>query len=543
LGVREKVALALRLRRQGTSYREVAQAVGCSPNTVSYLLGFGRLDPLDLAEFLAGRIGVNEAERLVRRAAGADRVSGGPGTADVVRLRLLLARALELLEVGRVPSLVPVGMLKPHPKNSEYFSDPTPEKYEEIKRSIEAGGMRDPLRVTPDYTVITGHVRLKIAQELGLTHVPVEIWDVDPETAEYLMIADNEERRYCQDPVRKAKRAEFLRRYWGVREGAGRPKKLVQNALINSGSDASISRKTLADLAEGIGESVDTVKRLLKLNDLIPPLQGLVSRGKLAQTAAYSLAFLPPEEQRRLLDVLGESGVCGLSVQEAQELRRQLDAERKRVADVEARARDLERQLAQAQEGSREAELLRAELARLREENERLKARGPEVVEKVVERVVVRPDPVQEAEVARLREEVERLQVRLAEAEAKRSSGDAEDLERQLAEKREELLTLQAQINQAERWLQSRRATQGLLVMLRKLFLPLERAREEVGERLRTSEFGALHHLEVQEWIALLEWYLRRLRDLLNVRTAEVIDVTAYEEGGRNAGRGLVRRG
>jgi ParB family chromosome partitioning protein len=408
-------------------------------------------------------------------------------------------------------------MLKRHPKNSEYFSDPAPEKYEEIKRSIEAEGIRDPLKVTPDYTVISGHVRLKIAQELGLTHVPVEIWDVDPEKAEYLMIADNEERRYCQDPVKKAKRAEFLKRYWGVRQGKKR-----QNVVESSG-------KTIADIAEAVGEDERTVQRLIRLNDLIPPLQDLVSRGRLGQTAAYSLAFLPPEEQRRLLDVLGESGVCGLSVQEAQELRRQLDAERKRSADVEARLRDLERQLAQAQEGAREAESLRAELARLREENEQLKARGSEVVEKIVERVVVRPDPAQEAEIARLREEVARLQACLAEAERdRRGEGELREIERQLEEKREELRRLESELSVLEDHLQSRRATVGLLVMLRKLFAPLEKARVEVGERLRTTEFGPLHHLEIQEWIALLEWYLRRLQDLLNVRTSHVIDIAQY---------------
>ena len=519
--VREKVALALRLRRRGASHAEIARAVGCSPNTVSYLLGFGRLDPLDLAEFLAGRISWSEAERLVEQArkAGQQRKKQEQDASadEVARLRLLLARALELLEVRKVPSLVPVGMLKPHPKNSEYFSDPTPEKYEEIKRSIEAEGIRDPLKVTPDYTVISGHVRLKIARELGLTHVPVEIWDVDPERAEYLMIADNEERRYCQDPVKKAKRAEFLKRYWGVRQGKKR-----QNVVESSG-------KTIGDIAEAVGEDERTVQRLLKLNDLIPPLQDLVSRGRLAQTAAYSLAFLPPEEQRRLLDVLGESGVCGLSVHQAQELRRQLDAERKRAADVEARLRDLERQLAQAQKGSREAESLRAELARLKEENERLKSRGPEVVERVVERVVVRPDPAQEAEIARLREEVERLQARLAEAEGSRRAGELQAVERELEEKRRRLEELQAQLRVVEDWLQSRRAAQGLLMMLRKLFTPLERAREEVGERFRTTEFGPLHRLEIQEWIALLEWYLRRLRDLLNVRTGEVIDIRCEE--------------
>lgn len=72
--------------------------------------------------------------------------------------------------------------------------------------------------------------------------------------------------------LKKAKRAEFLKRYWEVRRMSGRERLKVQNALS----------KTLADVAEVIGESIDTTKRLLKLNDLIPELQQLVSQGKLS---------------------------------------------------------------------------------------------------------------------------------------------------------------------------------------------------------------------------------------------------------------------
>jgi ParB family chromosome partitioning protein len=81
------------------------------------------------------------------------------------------------------------------------------------------------------------------------------------------------------------------------------------------------SAKTLQDVAKAIGEDERTTKRLLKLNDLIEPLQKLVSVQKLSQTAAHSLAFLPPEEQESLLDALGSSGVCGLSIKDAQKLR------------------------------------------------------------------------------------------------------------------------------------------------------------------------------------------------------------------------------
>lgn len=77
------------------------------------------------------------------------------------------------------------GVAKPHPNNAEcYFSEPCPQKYAEIKRTTAAGGIRDPLKVLPDY---------------------------------------NREQRYCQNAIGKAKRAQYLRRYWGVREEATNP--------------------------------------------------------------------------------------------------------------------------------------------------------------------------------------------------------------------------------------------------------------------------------------------------------------------------------
>jgi ParB family chromosome partitioning protein len=86
---------------------------------------------------------------------------------------------------------VSISLLKCHPKNQEYYNGLTPEKYEEIKRSIEINGIRDPLKVLPDYTIIAGHQRFKIAQELELTQVPVVIMDIDQKEAEYILIADN----------------------------------------------------------------------------------------------------------------------------------------------------------------------------------------------------------------------------------------------------------------------------------------------------------------------------------------------------------------
>ncbi len=262
-------------------------------------------------------------------------------------------------------NLVDIHRLKPHPKNADYFTDVAGEKYEEIKRSIEANGIRDPLKVLPDYTVIAGHQRLRIAAELGLAQVPVVVCDIPVVDAEYLLIADNEERRGSdEDPMRKARRAKFLKEYWGIK-GRGPSKSFNQNGE---------NSKSSADVAEAVDTDAAHLPRLLKLNDLIEPLQVLVSSGKLGTTAAEQLAHLTVEDQKRLYDAFGD-WIGQQSVAEIKRLRTDMEALRKekeqsekayRQAQASLKAqqetvKELQRKL-EASQNSSDAEIIQAKL-------------------------------------------------------------------------------------------------------------------------------------------------------------------------------------
>lgn len=211
-------------------------------------------------------------------------------------------------------NMIETDKLKEHHKNGYYFTDIEGEKYEEVKRSIQENGIRDPIKCTRDYTVISGHQRLRIARDLGLEKVPYQMLDVDEKTAEYLLIAENVERRGQAetDPIKKSRIASFLKEYWNVRNGVGR--NLGQNGL--------------GDIVDTIGENERTTKRILKLHDLIPQLQTLISEGKLGTTAGEQLAYLSPEVQTALYDTLGDE-IAKKTVKETKELR-------KKVADKTA---------------------------------------------------------------------------------------------------------------------------------------------------------------------------------------------------------------
>lgn len=68
---------------------------------------------------------------------------------------------------------ISIDKLKPYPKNDYYFTDADGERYEEIKHSISTYGIRDPLKITTNYTIVSGYQRYKIAKDLGITEVPV----------------------------------------------------------------------------------------------------------------------------------------------------------------------------------------------------------------------------------------------------------------------------------------------------------------------------------------------------------------------------------
>ncbi|KRG13370.1 hypothetical protein ACA30_15850 [Virgibacillus soli] len=101
--------------------------------------------------------------------------------------------------------------------------------------------------------------------------------DVDEDEAEYLLIAENVERRGQAetDPIKKSRIANFLREYWGVKNGTNQHDRVRQSG----------GGKTINDVAETIGENRRSTERILKLHDLIPQLQRLVSAGKLGTTA------------------------------------------------------------------------------------------------------------------------------------------------------------------------------------------------------------------------------------------------------------------
>ena len=81
--------------------------------------------------------------------------------------------------------------LNPAAYNPRKRLQPGDDEYENLKRSIEAFGYVDPIIINADGTVIGGHQRLNVLNDLGYTEVDVSVVDVDKNTEKALNVALN----------------------------------------------------------------------------------------------------------------------------------------------------------------------------------------------------------------------------------------------------------------------------------------------------------------------------------------------------------------
>lgn len=87
--------------------------------------------------------------------------------------------------------VLPISVLKPAEYNPRKKLKKGDKEYKKILDSIEEFGFADPLVVNADMTIIGGHQRLVVAQDLGYTEVPCAVVDIDKTREKALNIALN----------------------------------------------------------------------------------------------------------------------------------------------------------------------------------------------------------------------------------------------------------------------------------------------------------------------------------------------------------------
>ena len=237
--------------------------------------------------------------------------------------------------------------LKPHPKNEELFDDIEGQRWSEFKESILRRGVVEPIVVTQDLVIVSGHQRVKACKELEIKTIPCRIthypeFDEKTDTPkEDMILEDLISTNIMQrgvgniNPLKMAKCIRELERIKGIKVGGNGNNQHTQKEQLRK--NFAIANQN--DLSEELGLTTRQVQNYKSLLNLIPELQDLVETGELKASIGYTvLSKLPKEEQEKVIEDLGQDKLkemtqkeLKLYVNKIKELNAELEKTKKEV--------------------------------------------------------------------------------------------------------------------------------------------------------------------------------------------------------------------
>ena len=155
---------------------------------------------------------------------------------------------------------------------------------DELVESIRVHGILSPLLARPKgegYELVSGHRRRLAAKKLGLPTVPVLVREMTDDEAVILMVDSNLQRENLL-PSEKA---------FAYKMKLEAMKRQGQRTDLTSPQVAAKLR-TDDEIAKQAGISGDTVRRYIRLTNLVPPLLQMVDDGRIAFSPAVELSYL-----------------------------------------------------------------------------------------------------------------------------------------------------------------------------------------------------------------------------------------------------------
>ena len=239
-------------------------------------------------------------------------------------------RALEAQTQERV-MMLPVSELHDFPGHPFQVRDD--EEMEKLAESITQHGVLMPGLVRPraagGYEIVAGHRRKFASMKAGIREMPVIVREMDDDTAVILMVDSNVQRENVL-PSEKAR--AYKMKLDAIKRKAGRPSKENSRQVVGNFESAEI-------VGQSAGDSGRQVQRYIRLNELIPELLEMVDGNEIKFNPAYELAFLRPEEQAVLYDILQAEEVTP-SLSQAQRLKRASQEGRLSEQDIAAIMRE-----------------------------------------------------------------------------------------------------------------------------------------------------------------------------------------------------------
>lgn len=190
-----------------------------------------------------------------------------------------------------------------------------------LVESVKEYGVLNPALVRPKpeggYEMIAGH-RRKLASELaGRQEIPCIVRNLSDDEATIIMVDSNLQR----EEVLPSEKAFAYKMKLDAMKRQGQRTDLTCEPVAHKLK----GMKSRDMLAEQVGESKDTIRRYIRLTELIPPVLDMVDEGKIAMRPAVELSYLPKQQQQELFDTM-ELEDCTPSHAQAIKLRKFAEA-------------------------------------------------------------------------------------------------------------------------------------------------------------------------------------------------------------------------
>lgn len=187
-----------------------------------------------------------------------------------------------------------------HPFEEHPFQVRDDDAMNDMVESIKLIGVTTPILARPldsgGYEIISGHRRLRAAQLLGLEQLPVIVRNIDRDEAIVQMVDSNLQR----DQILPSERAmAYKMKMEALRRRAGRPLRQQENS-----PQVAANYRADDEVGKDVGMSGDTVRRFVRLTNLIPELMEKVDSKEIAFNPAVELSYLSEDEQRDFLSAM-----------------------------------------------------------------------------------------------------------------------------------------------------------------------------------------------------------------------------------------------
>ena len=180
-----------------------------------------------------------------------------------------------------------------HPFEGHPFRVVDDEEMMKTVESVRDFGVLTPAIVRPDpyggYEIISGHRRHRASELAGKETMPVIVREMDDDAAIILMVDANLQR----ETILPSERAYAF--------------KMKLDAIKHQGksTSAQLAPKLSTEvIGEAAGMSKDTVKRYIRLTELIPELLDMVDNGLLKFNPAVELSYLAKQEQQDFMSAM-----------------------------------------------------------------------------------------------------------------------------------------------------------------------------------------------------------------------------------------------